>query len=181
MQLNLKPSFKNRVSNWINPFLDTITIWHNSSPNNNLYWKIFSPFSSFRYMCFALHPSFCPIPNREDTSEPAFYFLFLIFVFISFISKHRKGFSVLWLAKRNEKKYKRTLGQVQKYQKACKFSCRRTTWNGTQTQSKSGSFWILYSSSEKHIAELSNEIKFATTNLLIHCWQECLTCFDCLL
>ena len=42
-----------------------------------------------------------------------------------------------------------------------------------------GLIWSLHYSSEEHIIEMITEIKFAIINLLIHSWEERLTCFDC--
>ena len=42
-----------------------------------------------------------------------------------------------------------------------------------------GLIWILHYSSDEEIIEMITEIKFATIDLLIHSWEERLTCFDC--
>ena len=42
-----------------------------------------------------------------------------------------------------------------------------------------GLIWSLYYSSDEQIIEMITEIKFAIINLLIHSWEERLTCFDC--
>ena len=39
--------------------------------------------------------------------------------------------------------------------------------------------WSFHYSSDEQIIEIITEIKFAIINLLIHSWQERLTCFDC--
>ena len=43
----------------------------------------------------------------------------------------------------------------------------------------SGLIWILHHSSNNQIIEMIPEIKFAIMKLLIHSWEERLTCFDC--
>ena len=43
----------------------------------------------------------------------------------------------------------------------------------------SGLIWILHHSSNNQIIEMITEIKFAIMKLLIHSWEERLTCFDC--
>ena len=42
-----------------------------------------------------------------------------------------------------------------------------------------GLIWSLRYSSDEQIIEMITEIKFAMINLLIHSWEERLTCFDC--
>ena len=42
-----------------------------------------------------------------------------------------------------------------------------------------GLIWSLHYSSDKQIIEMITEIKFAIINILIHSWEERLTCFDC--
>ena len=43
----------------------------------------------------------------------------------------------------------------------------------------SGLIWILHHSSNSQIIEMIPEIKLAIMKLLIHSWEERLTCFDC--
>ena len=43
----------------------------------------------------------------------------------------------------------------------------------------SGLIWILHHSSNNPIIEMIPEIKFAIMKLLIHSWEERLTCIDC--
>ena len=67
--------------------------------------------------------------------------------------------------------------------KPVKFSRRPGT--GSQQYSKRNSslnwglIWSFHYSSAEEIIEIITEIKFAIINLLIHSWQERLTCFDC--
>ena len=42
-----------------------------------------------------------------------------------------------------------------------------------------GLIWSLHYSSDEQIIEMITEIKFAIINVLIHSWEERLTCFDC--
>ena len=42
-----------------------------------------------------------------------------------------------------------------------------------------GLIWRFHCSHDKQIIEMITEIKFAIINLLIHSWEERLTCFDC--
>ena len=42
-----------------------------------------------------------------------------------------------------------------------------------------GLIWSLHYSSDDQIIEMITEIKFAIINVLIHSWEERLTCFDC--
>ena len=42
-----------------------------------------------------------------------------------------------------------------------------------------GLIWSLHYSSDEQIIEMITEIKFAILNLLLHSWEEPLTCFDC--
>ena len=43
----------------------------------------------------------------------------------------------------------------------------------------SGLIWILHHPSNNQIMEMIPEVKFAIMKLLIHPWEDRLTCFDC--
>ena len=64
--------------------------------------------------------------------------------------------------------------------KPVKFARRPGTGSQQYSKRNWGLIWSFHLySSEEQIIEIITEIKFAIINLLIHSWQERLTCFDC--
>ena len=73
------------------------------------------------------------------------------------------------------------LRQIMQISKPVKFSRRP----GTGSQQTKFKFWtevwfgVFHYLSDERIIEITTEMKFAKINLLIHSWEERLTCFDC--